>query len=70
MANPFDNEDGLFTVLVNAENQHSLWPVGIAVPAGWTVVHETDTRAACLEYVEAHWTDLRPASLIAAAQAA
>jgi uncharacterized protein YbdZ (MbtH family) len=69
MANPFDNEDGMFQVLVNEENQHSLWPVGIAVPNGWLVVHEADTRAACLEYVETHWTDLRPASLISAAEA-
>lgn len=69
MANPFDDEDGLFVVLVNDELQHSLWPVAITVPTGWTVVHETDTRAACLEYVETHWTDLRPASLIAAAEA-
>jgi len=70
MANPFDDEDGLFVVLVNDERQHSLWPAAIAVPDGWTVVHETDTRAACLEYVETHWTDLRPASLIAATEAA
>ncbi|MEZ0068067.1 uncharacterized protein YbdZ (MbtH family) [Streptacidiphilus sp. MAP12-20] len=69
MANPFDNEDGIFQVLVNEENQHSLWPFGIAVPNGWRVVHEAGTRAACLEYVETHWTDLRPASLIAAVEA-
>jgi len=69
MANPFDNEAGTFHVLVNQENQHSLWPAGIAVPNGWRVVHESDTRAACLEYVEAHWTDLRPASLVAAVEA-
>lgn len=69
MANPFDNEDGLFLVLVNDENQHSLWPAGIAVPLGWQVAHDTDTRTACLEYVETHWTDLRPASLVAAAEA-
>jgi uncharacterized protein YbdZ (MbtH family) len=67
MTNPFDNEDGTFLVLVNAENQHSLWPADIAVPAGWRVVHDADTRAACLDYVERTWTDLRPASLIAAA---
>jgi MbtH protein len=67
MANPFDNEDGTFLVLVNAENQHSLWPADIDVPAGWTVAHDSDTRAACVEYVERTWTDLRPASLIAAA---
>lgn len=70
MANPFDREDGSFMVLANSENQHSLWPVEISVPAGWRIVHEADTRAACLDYVETHWTDLRPASLVAASEAA
>jgi uncharacterized protein YbdZ (MbtH family) len=69
MANPFDNQDGTFLVVVNHENQHSLWPADIAVPGGWTIAHDADTRAACLGYVEQHWTDLRPASLIAASQA-
>jgi uncharacterized protein YbdZ (MbtH family) len=68
MANPFDNEDGIFLVLVNDENQHSLWPADITVPGGWNIAHDADTRAACLDYVEEHWTDLRPASLIAASQ--
>jgi len=66
MSNPFEDENGTFLVLVNAENQHSLWPSTVDVPAGWRVVHGEDTRAACLEYVEKHWTDLRPASLVAA----
>ncbi|MEU8631878.1 MbtH family protein [Amycolatopsis sp. NPDC051106] len=66
MTNPFEDENGTFLVLVNAENQHSLWPSTVDVPAGWRTVHGEDTRAACLEYVETHWTDLRPASLVAA----
>ncbi|GAA4436581.1 MbtH family protein [Actinokineospora soli] len=63
MTNPFDNPDGAFSVLVNAEDQHSLWPAFVPVPAGWTVVHEAD-RAACVDYIEANWTDMRPKSLI------
>ncbi|MDX3229332.1 MbtH family protein [Streptomyces sp. ME19-01-6] len=63
MTNPFEREDSRYLVLVNDENQHSLWPVAIEVPAGWTVAHEEDSREACLEYVETHWTDLRPAGL-------
>jgi uncharacterized protein YbdZ (MbtH family) len=66
MTNPFEDENGTFLVLVNAENQHSLWPSTVDVPAGWRTVHGEDTRSACLEYVETHWTDLRPASLVAA----
>lgn len=63
--NPFDQADGRFVVVVNDENQHSLWPVQIQVPDGWRVVFGEDSRTACLDYVEASWTDLRPASLIA-----
>jgi uncharacterized protein YbdZ (MbtH family) len=64
MTNPFDDENGTFHVLVNEEGQHSLWPAFIDVPAGWTIVHASDTRAACLDYVNKNWTDMRPKSLI------
>ncbi|MGR6918381.1 MbtH family protein [[Actinomadura] parvosata] len=63
MTNPFDDPDGRFLVLVNAENQHSLWPAFAEVPGGWTVVLPESSRAACLDYIESHWTDLRPRSL-------
>lgn len=66
MSNPFEDENANFYVLVNEENQHSLWPAFIDVPAGWTVAHGEDTRPHCLEYIENNWTDMRPASLIAA----
>ncbi|GAB2738282.1 mycobactin NRPS accessory protein MbtH [Amycolatopsis magusensis] len=61
--NPFEDENGVYLVLVNDENQHSLWPARITVPAGWRVVFGEDTRQACLDHVERSWTDLRPASL-------
>lgn len=63
MTNPFDDEDGRFLVLRNEEGQHSLWPVFADVPDGWTVAHPEDSRQACLDYIEANWTDLRPLSL-------
>ncbi|GAA2700026.1 MbtH family protein [Nonomuraea recticatena] len=61
--NPFDDADGRFYVLVNDEEQHSLWPSFAEVPAGWRVVFGEDARGSCLEYVEQHWTDMRPRSL-------
>ncbi|CMN01972.1 mycobactin NRPS accessory protein MbtH [Mycobacterium tuberculosis] len=61
--NPFDDDNGAFFVLVNDEDQHSLWPVFADIPAGWRVVHGKASRAACLDYVEKNWTDLRPKSL-------
>lgn len=66
MSNPFDNPDGRYVVLVNDEGQHSLWPSFAEVPEGWTVAHGEDDRQACLDYVEEHWTDMRPKSLAAA----
>ncbi|WP_019877624.1 MbtH family protein [Sporichthya polymorpha] len=66
MTNPFDNPDGTFLVLVNDEGQHSLWPDFVDVPAGWETRFGPDTRAACLDYVERSWTDMRPASLVRA----
>ncbi|HEX8767445.1 MAG TPA: MbtH family NRPS accessory protein, partial [Jatrophihabitans sp.] len=45
-----------------------LWPTFVDVPQGWRTVFGPDSRSACLAYVETHWTDLRPASLIAAMQ--
>lgn len=61
--NPFDDDNGTFYVLVNDEDQHSLWPVFAAVPPGWNVVFGEDSRVNCLAYVEEHWTDMRPRSL-------
>lgn len=61
--NPFDDPDSRFLVVVNDEEQHSLWPAFVPVPPGWTVRHPEDTRERCLAYVEAQWTDIRPLSL-------
>jgi len=66
MSNPFEAEDGSFVALVNDEGQYSLWPVFVEIPAGWTSKFGPDTRNACLAYIEATWTDMRPRSLIEA----
>jgi MbtH protein len=66
MTNPFEDPDGTYLVLVNDEGQHSLWPGFVDVPAGWTTAHGPDGRQACLDYVESHWTDMRPRSLVEA----
>ncbi|MBB2940596.1 MbtH protein [Actinoplanes lutulentus] len=66
MPNPFDDEDhdGSFLALVNAQNQHSLWPEPIAVPPGWAVAWGPGSKQRCLDYIEQNWTDMRPADLI------
>ncbi|MDV3123370.1 MbtH family NRPS accessory protein [Mycobacterium sp. 21AC1] len=65
-SNPFDDPDGRFLVLVNAEDQYSLWPSFTGVPAGWTVVYgapDGADRDSALRYVDENWTDMRPRSL-------
>ncbi|MEU5979502.1 MbtH family protein [Streptomyces sp. NPDC047315] len=62
-SNPFDDTDGRFFVLVNEEDQHSLWPSFVEIPAGWKSVFGEDGRQECLDFIEANWTDLRPRSL-------
>lgn len=64
VTNPFEDENGVYHVLINEEGQHSLWPSFTEVPKGWTIVHASDSRAACLEFINQHWTDMRPNSLI------
>jgi MbtH protein len=66
MANPFEDADGMYQVIVNTEGQYSLWPDSLTIPAGWEVAHSTDTRAQCISFIEENWTDMRPLSLIRA----
>ncbi|MFD7168239.1 MbtH family protein [Streptomyces violascens] len=62
-SNLFDDADGQFYVLVNEEEQHSLWPSFVEVPAGWRVAFGEASHQEALEFVEKNWTDLRPKSL-------
>ncbi len=52
-----------FIVLINAEEQYSLWPHGKEVPQGWQAVGKQGTRSECCDYVDTVWTDMRPLSL-------
>jgi MbtH protein len=59
-----DAEDArTFVVVANLEDQYSIWPEGQLLPAGWRFAGRTGTRAECLEWIEATWTDMTPASL-------
>jgi MbtH protein len=59
------NEDnGIpYCVVINHEEQYSIWRAGRPIPAGWTAVGEPGPKSQCLEYIERHWTDMRPRSL-------
>lgn len=63
MTNPFEHADTDYMILVNDENQYSLWPSFITVPNGWSVVGEQQTREECMDYINRQWSDMRPRSL-------
>jgi MbtH protein len=52
-----------YTVLVNDEEQYSLWRMDLAIPAGWRAVGKVGTKQECMDYVREVWTDMRPLSL-------
>jgi MbtH protein len=52
-----------YTVVMNDEEQYSIWLVGQPVPAGWREVGVSGPKADCLAYIDETWTDMRPLSL-------
>ena len=63
MTNPFDDDNAEHLVLVNHEEQYSLWPAFREIPPGWNAVGPRGNRQDCLDWIEANWTDMRPKSL-------
>jgi MbtH protein len=64
MASPFEYENGAYLVLRNQEGQYSLWPSFAQIPDGWTEQFGPENKQSCLAFVETHWTDMRPLSLV------
>ncbi|HEY3756655.1 MAG TPA: MbtH family NRPS accessory protein [Opitutaceae bacterium] len=56
-------DDGAHQVVVNHEEQYSIWPAWRELPAGWRYAGKTGTKAECLAHIKEVWTDLRPLSL-------
>jgi MbtH protein len=52
-----------YKVLVNHEEQYSIWPAYREIPLGWRDVNKTGPKAECLAYIKEVWTDMRPLSL-------
>lgn len=59
----FDDESAEYLVVVNDEEQYSIWPAGRELPAGWTAVGGARPREECLDHIERVWTDMRPKSV-------
>jgi MbtH protein len=59
-----DREDTtIYQVVVNHEEQYSIWPADRELPLGWTAVGKQGPKAECLAHIEEVWTDMRPLSL-------
>jgi MbtH protein len=58
-----DEDTTIYQVVVNHEEQYSIWPTDRSLPAGWTAVGTPGPKAECMEYIERVWTDMRPLSL-------
>jgi MbtH protein len=58
-----DDSTAIYVVLINHEEQYSLWPKSKDVPAGWRWVGKEGTKEECSQYVDEVWTDMRPLSL-------
>jgi MbtH protein len=56
-------ESDLFVVVLNQEDQYSIWQEGRAVPSGWRVLGDAAPKSDCLARIDDLWTDLRPRSL-------
>jgi MbtH protein len=52
-----------YKVVVNHEEQYSIWFAEREAPAGWREVGVTGSKADCLAHIEKVWTDMRPLSL-------
>lgn len=63
------DENTIFDVVINDEEQYSIWPTYREIPAGWRAVGKQGRKEECLAYVDEVWTDMRPLSLRRALEA-
>ena len=52
-----------YVVLINGEEQYSIWPSGKKIPNGWSETGKSGSKEECLSYVDEVWVDMRPLSL-------
>ncbi|HWI16708.1 MAG TPA: MbtH family NRPS accessory protein [Vicinamibacterales bacterium] len=58
-----EEDTTVYRVVINHEEQYSIWPEWKDIPAGWRAVGPTGSKDQCLAYVKEVWTDMRPLSL-------
>jgi MbtH protein len=58
-----DDDHRQYDVVINYQEQYSIWPSDRAIPADWKQVGKSGSKSECLAYIEEVWTDMRPLSL-------
>jgi MbtH protein len=58
-----DEDERTYLVVVNQEEQYSVWLDGRELPAGWRAEGKSGRRSECLAHIDQVWTDMRPLSL-------
>jgi MbtH protein len=63
MSREEQEDNTIYKVVVNHEEQYSIWPADRENPLGWNDVGKSGAKADCLAYIKEVWTDMRPLSL-------
>jgi uncharacterized protein YbdZ (MbtH family) len=63
MNSGYHDDETIYSVVVNHEEQYSIWPSHRDIPLGWRLVGKTGRKDECLEYIDSAWMDMRPLSL-------
>ena len=63
MSHDLEEDKTIYKVVVNHEEQYSIWPADRENALGWNDAGKTGTKAECLAYIKEVWTDMRPLSL-------
>ena len=58
-----EEDTTIYKVVVNHEEQYSIWPADREIPLGWNDVGKSGLKQVCLDYINEVWTDMRPLSL-------
>jgi MbtH protein len=58
-----EDENAIYKVVINHEEQYSIWPDYKEIPGGWRAVGKSGLKSECLAYIKEVWTDMRPLSL-------
>lgn len=63
MSRDLEDDDRRYTVVINHEEQYSIWPADRETPKGWKAEGFKGSKQECLDHIEEVWTDMRPLSL-------